>query len=73
LPIVNIVVGGFSNQMLDHVEQIATHRGYCKLTLGVLTKNFPVQHVYTKFGFSPYVLNDKKSRYIFRKTPLKER
>ena len=61
---------GFSNQMLDHVEQIATHRSYCKLTLEVLTKNSPVQHVYTKFDFSPYVLNDKNNHAIFFEKPL---
>jgi ribosomal protein S18 acetylase RimI-like enzyme len=61
---------GFSNQMLDQVEQIAPHHGYCKLTLEVLTKNSPAQHVYTKFGFSPYVLNDKNNHAIFFEKPI---
>lgn len=55
--------------MLDQVEQIATHRGYCKLTLEVLSKYSPAQHVYTKFGFSLYVLNDKNNHAIFFEKP----
>jgi ribosomal protein S18 acetylase RimI-like enzyme len=56
---------GLSIQMLNKVEQIAIHRGCCKLTLEVLTDNKPAKHAYSNFGFSPYELGTKNGHALF--------
>ena len=46
-----------SQSMLSKVEEIAIHKGCCKLTLEVLSKNEAARSSYTKFGFSDYELD----------------
>ncbi|WP_197468052.1 GNAT family N-acetyltransferase [Neptuniibacter marinus] len=56
---------GLSQIMLKKVEEVAEHKGCCKLTLEVLEANQPAQAAYTKFGFSGYELNPKIGQALF--------
>lgn len=56
---------GVSSRMLEKVEQIATERGCCKLTLEVLEGNMAAQHSYQKLGFSAYELDPEMGRAHF--------
>lgn len=48
---------GIAQRMLDLVEQIATARGACKLTLEVLSGNHGAVRAYERFGFAYYALD----------------
>ena len=54
-----------SHEMLKKVEDIATERGCCKLTLEVLSKNEIAKSSYKKFGFSAYELNPVAGQAFF--------
>lgn len=54
-----------SQMMLDKIEEIAQHKGCCKITLEVLEGNTPAQHAYLKHGFTPYQLDDKHGNAQF--------
>ncbi|MBA55389.1 MAG: GNAT family N-acetyltransferase [Pseudomonadales bacterium] len=48
---------GLSQALLTKVEQIARHRGCCKVTLEVLSGNTVARGAYEKFGFELYQLD----------------
>lgn len=48
---------GLSIKMMRMVEEIATERDCCKLTLEVLEKNYIAINAYKKFGFDQYQLD----------------
>ena len=50
---------GISQRILDKVEEIATSKGCCKVTLEVLSNNEAAKSAYRKFGFSGYELDPK--------------
>jgi ribosomal protein S18 acetylase RimI-like enzyme len=56
---------GLSQKMLQHVENIAIHKGCCKVTLEVLEGNHIAKNAYIKFGFSGYELNPKMGKAQF--------
>ncbi|MCC2617803.1 GNAT family N-acetyltransferase [Aestuariibacter halophilus] len=48
---------GLSQRLLDKVQQIATDKGCCKITLEVLSNNTVAQSAYRRFGFAGYELD----------------
>ena len=54
-----------STKMLEKVEEVATQRGCCKLTLEVLSGNIPAKISYEKFGFEGYELDPKMGKAEF--------
>lgn len=52
-------------QMLAVVEQIATSRGACKLTLEVLSGNHSAIRLYERIGFGAYQLDPKMGSALF--------
>lgn len=56
---------GISHLMLKEVEEIATSKGCCKLTLEVLSKNTIAKSCYKKFGFHSYELDPKSGTAVF--------
>ncbi|MHC3994431.1 GNAT family N-acetyltransferase [Thiomicrolovo sp. ZZH C-3] len=48
---------GISQKLLEKVEEIATAKGCCKITLEVLGNNAVAQNAYRKFGFAAYELD----------------
>jgi len=54
-----------STKMLSKVEEVATQRGCCKLTLEVLSKNEPAKASYQNFGFEGYELDPKMGKAEF--------
>jgi ribosomal protein S18 acetylase RimI-like enzyme len=61
---------GLGQKMLQHVENIAIHKGCCKVTLKVLEANHIAKNAYIKFGFSSYELNPKMGKAQFLEKPL---
>lgn len=61
---------GVAQRLFAAVEQIATARGYCKLTLEVLEGNPVAQAAYRQFGFSGYELDPATGRALFWEKPL---
>ncbi len=56
---------GISQRLLQKVEDIATTKGCCKITLEVLSNNHIAKSAYTKFGFEDYVLNPDAGTALF--------
>ena len=56
---------GIAQKMLQAIEDIAKQRGYCKLTLEVLSGNLPAQAAYKKFGFHAYELDPNMGQALF--------
>ena len=56
---------GISKMMFDRVEEIATKRGCCKLTLEVLEGNSIAQSAYEQYGFNQYKLDDTNGAAMF--------
>jgi len=56
---------GVGKALFDYVEQVARTRGYCKLTLEVLTGNTVAQNLYRKQGFEGYNLNGQMGHALF--------
>lgn len=54
-----------SQKMLERVEEIASAKGCCKLTLEVLSENKIAKYSYEKYGFSSYELDPKKGSAQF--------
>lgn len=50
---------GIAGSMMQKAEQLATARGYCKLTLEVLTHNESAKKSYRSLGYQPYRLNEQ--------------
>jgi ribosomal protein S18 acetylase RimI-like enzyme len=61
---------GLSQKMLQYVENIAIHKGCCKVTLEVLEGNHIAKNAYIKFGFSSYELNPQMGKAHFWEKPL---
>ncbi len=56
---------GLSQKMLEKVEEIAIHKGCCKLTLEVLSGNIVAKSTYKRFGFSGYELDPEVGEALF--------
>lgn len=61
---------GVAKAMLQQIEWIARQRGYCKLTLEVLSGNSNAQNLYRQYGFNAYQLDDSSGEAIFWQKPL---
>jgi ribosomal protein S18 acetylase RimI-like enzyme len=56
---------GISQALLAKVEEQATLKGCCKVTLEVLEGNEGARRSYLKFGFDGYELNPKMGKAMF--------
>ncbi len=56
---------GVGQALLAYAEQIARQRGYCKLTLEVLSGNTGAQALYLKQGFRGYSLDAATGQALF--------
>jgi len=56
---------GLSQKMLERIEEIASAKGCCKLTLEVLSENKIAKSSYEKYGFSSYELDPKQGSAQF--------
>jgi ribosomal protein S18 acetylase RimI-like enzyme len=63
---------GISLKMLEKVEQIASEKGCCKLTLEVLEGNEVAKNAYIKFGFQGYELDPLMGKAMFWEKALKK-
>lgn len=63
---------GIAFSLLTAVENEATKRGGCKITLEVLEGNLPAQNLYRKFGFNSYSLNPETGQALFWEKPLNQ-
>lgn len=61
---------GVSQKLLQKIEEIASERGACKITLEVLSGNRTAQNAYIKFGFKGYELDPEKGHALFWEKPL---
>ncbi|MDH5485087.1 MAG: GNAT family N-acetyltransferase [Gammaproteobacteria bacterium] len=56
---------GIAQNLFEKTEAIARSRGCCKLTLEVLSENYPAQAAYIKSGFNAYQLDPEKGSAVF--------
>ncbi len=56
---------GLSQKLLTKIEEIATNKNCCKITLEVLSANKIAQKSYEKFGFAPYSLDPEAGQALF--------
>jgi GNAT superfamily N-acetyltransferase len=56
---------GVGRAMFRYAERLARRRGYCKMTLEVLSGNLPAQRLYRAEGFEAYVLDEKLGHALF--------
>lgn len=56
---------GVGRALFEHAERIARHRGYCKMTLEVLSGNLPAQRLYRARGFEAYALDETMGHALF--------
>ena len=56
---------GAGQRLLDFVEEEASSRQCCKVTLEVLTGNDVALRAYERFGFEKYVMDDKSGHAVF--------
>jgi GNAT superfamily N-acetyltransferase len=56
---------GIARAMFQYAERVARNRGYCKMTLEVLSGNLPAQHLYSAQGFEAYILDEKMGQALF--------
>lgn len=61
---------GVAQAMLAHVEQVASQKGCCKLTLEVLSNNHVAMKAYERAGFKPYVLDPAAGQALFLQKKL---
>ena len=59
-----------SQKILDKVEQVASERQCCKVTLEVLEGNEVAKNAYLKHGFKPYQLDSKNGNAQFWQKPI---
>lgn len=59
-----------SHKLLEAVQQEATKRGACKLTLEVLEGNDVARKSYERFGFAGYELDPAMGKAVFWEKPL---
>lgn len=64
---------GICRSMLHKVEEIATVKGCCKITLEVLSNNEVAKSAYAKFGFSDYELDPKAGTALFWQKKLAQK
>ncbi|TVP94471.1 MAG: GNAT family N-acetyltransferase [Planctomycetaceae bacterium] len=55
---------GVARQLFARLEEFATDRGCCKLTLEVLDENREAQATYRRLGFRPYELSPEAGRAV---------
>lgn len=56
---------GISQALLNKIEDIAKQHQCCKITLEVLSNNYPAKAAYQKFGFTDYQLSDNAGNALF--------
>jgi GNAT superfamily N-acetyltransferase len=61
---------GIGQALLAHVEQVASQKGCCKLTLEVLSNNQVAMKSYERAGFKPYVLDPAAGQALFLQKKL---
>ena len=61
---------GVAQAMLARVEEEASRRGACKLTLEVLEGNQPAMRLYQREGFAPYALDPAWGTAVMMQKPL---
>ncbi|RTL53511.1 MAG: GNAT family N-acetyltransferase [Rhodocyclaceae bacterium] len=61
---------GVGQALLAHVENVASQRGCCKLTLEVLSNNHTALKAYERAGFKPYVLDPAAGQALFLQKKL---
>jgi len=61
---------GVGQALLAHVENVASQKGCCKLTLEVLSNNQTAMKAYERAGFKPYVLDPKAGQALFLQKKL---
>jgi GNAT superfamily N-acetyltransferase len=62
---------GVGRAMFQYAERVARDRGYCKMTLEVLSGNLPAQHLYRSEGFEAYVLDEELGQALFWQKKLR--
>jgi ribosomal protein S18 acetylase RimI-like enzyme len=67
----NVRRSGVAQALLENVAAWASSRGFCKLTLEVLTRNQPAKRLYEKVGFSPYGVGAEPGAEFWQK-PLNQ-
>lgn len=60
-----------SQKLLNKVEEIATEKNCCKVTLEVLEGNEIAKNAYLKYGFKPYQLDNENGNAMFWQKPIK--
>lgn len=63
---------GVGRELFIYAECVARQRGYCKLTLEVLTGNTNAQRLYQAQGFAGYVLDEATGQALFWQKNLHE-
>lgn len=61
---------GIGQALLAHVENVASQKGCCKLTLEVLSNNHTAMKAYERAGFAPYVLDPAAGQALFLQKKL---
>jgi len=56
---------GVGQALLTELERVARERGYCKITLEVLSGNTHARRSYERFGFEDYALDPKMGAACF--------
>jgi len=63
---------GIGRQILEELERRARQRGYCKITLEVLSTNARAQAVYRRVGFEGYSLDPGQGSALFWQKSLRD-
>ena len=56
---------GVGRALFEYAERVARNRGYCKMTLEVLSGNLPAQRLYLAQGFEAYALDERMGHALF--------
>jgi GNAT superfamily N-acetyltransferase len=56
---------GVGRALFQCAERVARRRGYCKMTLEVLSGNLSAQHLYRAEGFQAYILDEDLGHALF--------
>lgn len=63
---------GLTGMLFSGIEEIARQRGYCKISLEVLSGNQIAKNAYTKYGYSDYQLDPCHGSALFWTKSLKD-
>lgn len=63
---------GIGAKLLDELERRARQRGYCKITLEVLSGNLRAQAVYRRAGYAGYTLDPTHGAGLFWQKSLED-